>query len=209
MIEILLDGQEHTAGRLAAAADVAASTASEHLAVLVSSGLVARTAVGRCRHYKIADASIAESLEALSRPGTPMPVTSLRLSREQVRIRTARTCYDHLAGRLGVAVHEAFTTNGWVEAEQPSLTRSGSVALRALGVDVDGLARARRPLFRVCRDWTEGRDHFGGSLAAAVCSVSLAQGWVARVPNGRGLRITPTGREAFLEDLHLAPADWL
>lgn len=208
MVEALMDGQDHTATALAAAGGVSASTASEHLAVLVESDLVSMRAEGRFRRYRIADAQVAAALEALSRP-RPEPVTSLRRSREQRRVRAARTCYDHLAGQLGVAVHDSLVAQGWVDAARSSLTREGDALLEDLGVDVDALSRQRRPLFRTCVDWTERRDHFAGGLGAAVAGVFLDRQWVRRVSGSRGLRITLAGRDALTGAFGIPSADWM
>jgi DNA-binding transcriptional ArsR family regulator len=205
MVEALMDGQEHTASVLASAADVTRSTASEHLATLVGSGLVRVHAAGRFRRYRIADADVAAALEALSGPRLE-PVSSLRLSREQRRLRGARTCYDHLAGQLGVAVHDSLVDHGWVDMSRSSVTREGAARLAELGVDVDGLATQRRPMLRTCVDWTERRDHFAGALGAAIAGLFLEHRWVTRVADSRGLRITRNGQEALLTRLGVRPA---
>jgi DNA-binding transcriptional ArsR family regulator len=208
MVATLMDGQQHAASHLAAVAGVTASTASEHLAVLVASGLVRVSADGKFRRYRIADAQVAAALEALSRPGRE-PVTSLRLSREQRRLRAARTCYDHLAGQLGVAVHDSLMAHGWVDPSRSSVTPEGRLMFEDLGLEVSALDRGRRPLFRICVDWTERRDHLAGGLGAAIAGVFLESDWVRRVAGSRGLRITSAGRHVITERFGVPPADWL
>jgi DNA-binding transcriptional ArsR family regulator len=203
MIERLLDGQEHTAGDLAEAAGVASGTASEHLRVLSESGLVLVRADGRFRRIRIADQSIAAALEVLGGEHEPPEVTSYRLSAEQRRLSEARTCYDHLAGRLGVAVHDAVAGLGWLDRFGTALTGIGRSGLAGLGVDIESVEARRRPTLLVCLDWTERRPHLAGAVGAAVADVAFERAWVRRVPRSRGLRVTPEGRRGFADALGL------
>jgi DNA-binding transcriptional ArsR family regulator len=197
MIVALFDGAEHTAGELAAAARVAPATASSHLSVLVDAGLVCVRDDGRFRRYRLASSDIAHALEQLGGPdlGTP---TSLRLSREQRRLRAARTCYDHLAGQLGVAVADLLIARGWVDPSVSAVSDAGASALGdALDLDLAPLRAARRQLVRPCLDWTERRQHVAGALGAAIATAALKREWVRRQRGSRGLTITPAGCDGF------------
>lgn len=199
MINVLFDGAPHTAGELARAAGVTSGTASGHLKVLTDAGIVTVRPHGRHRSYRMSDPRIAEALELLGGPGLA-PVTSLRLSSEQRRVRTARTCYDHLAGRLGVGIADRFAASGWVDLDLAAVTTAGVDALHAhFGVYPQALTvrGTRRPILRSCRDWTEQRSHLAGLAGALIAEAALAQGWVVRQPRTRALTITPAGREAL------------
>ncbi|MFC7877117.1 ArsR/SmtB family transcription factor [Isoptericola sp. NPDC057391] len=211
MVGLLMDGTARPAGELARAAGIGAPAASEHLAVLVASGLVTGRARGRHRYYALAGVEVADALEALGALARPTPVAGLRRSREADRLAAARFCYDHLAGRLGVGLAEAWVAQGWLaDPEVLALTDAGADGLRGIGVDVDGAVAARRPTSRTCLDWTERRAHLAGALGAAVGTRFLDAGWVTRT-SGRGLRLTPSGkhlvREAWGVELAPGPAD--
>ena len=195
-LDLLMDGSSRPASELAAAARVGASTASEHLAVLLDAGLVVCEAHGRRRFYALADPAVADALEAL---GTLCPQTataSLRQSREARALAEARLCYDHLAGRLGVSVTEALVGSGWLDGDLAP-TGAAAPSFAELGIDLDGLRRGRRPLTRACPDWTQRRSHLAGALGAALAQHFLGQGWVRRRPAGRGLVVTDGGRAAL------------
>ena len=207
MVGLLMDGTARPAGELARAAGVGAPAASQHLAVLVAAGLVTYRSQGRHRYYALAGPEVADALEALGALATPTPVAGLRRSREADRLAAARFCYDHLAGRLGVGLADAWVARGWLaDPEVLTLTDAGADGLRGLGVDVDGAVAARRPTTRACPDWTERRMHLAGALGAAVGARFLAAGWVART-SGRGLRLTPSGQALVREEwgVDLAP----
>jgi len=208
MLDLLLDGQAHTAGDLAAAAGVRAPTASEHLAALVDGGLVRVRSSGRHRYFELADAQTAAALEAVGHLCPSPPVTSLRLSREQRRLRQARTCYDHLAGQLGVALHDGLVARGWLDGPSSAVTASGDEGFVALRIDLDALRRHRRALTRSCLDWTERRPHLAGSLGAAVATAFFENGWVTRKTGSRGLTITDPGRRALETTFGADPATW-
>ena len=209
MIDLLLDGREHTSGELASAIGLSTGTTSEHLGVLAEAGLVSVRRDGRHRRVRIAEASVASALELLSRDQAMPEVSSYRLSAEQRRVRTARTCYDHLAGRLGVAVHDAVASRGWLDDSGTALTDDGRTGLSAWGVDVETVERQRRPTVLVCVDWTERRPHLAGGVGAAVADLCLARDWVRRVGRTRALRVTPEGRQAFVDGLGVPAQVWL
>lgn len=195
-----------SAGELARTARVSPSTASEHLAKLVDGGLLAVTVAGRHRHYRIASADVAAALETLARICPQNPVRSLRASGNAEALRFARTCYDHLAGVLGVAVLDALLRRRWLAPSDGGygLTPAGELALRAAGVDVAGAGTRRRAFARPCLDWTQRRPHLAGALGAAVTTTILDHGWLRR-GKGRGLRLTGEGRLALRDVLGLPP----
>ncbi|MDQ6715403.1 MAG: helix-turn-helix domain-containing protein [Actinomycetota bacterium] len=198
MIGVLFDGAPHAAGDLAAAAGVASATASQHLAIPHNAGVVTVYHHGRYRYYRLANSGVAAALEGPSEPDRE-PVTSLRMSREQLRVRLARTCYHHLAGQLGVALADRFIAEGWVDPAITTVTPSGATALRAhFGLDLDAPApHTRRPVLRPCRDWTERHEHIAGRLGAQLATVALSRDWVARRRGSRGLTVTAAGQAAF------------
>jgi DNA-binding transcriptional ArsR family regulator len=199
MLDALMDGRARPAGELARCAGIAPSTASEHLARLVAGRLLVVEPSGRERRYRLASAEVAEVLEALSRLGSEAPVSSLRAASRSDALRAARTCYDHLAGRFGVAVTEALVARDVLRMRDGSfeLSEDGEVFLAELGVDVAG-ARARKRVFaRACLDWSERRPHLAGALGAALADAVLEHGWVRRRPNDRALSVTPAGVDAL------------
>jgi DNA-binding transcriptional ArsR family regulator len=203
MLDALMDGRARPAGELARTAGIAPSTASEHLARLVAGRLLSVEPSGRERLYRLASADVADVLEALSRLGSAAPVRSLRSADRRDALHAARTCYDHLAGRLGVGVTDALVARDVLRPRDGSfeLSEAGAVFLTEIGVDVDG-ARARKRVFaRSCLDWSERRPHLAGALGAALADAALGQGWVRRRPNDRALDVTPAGAKALRERL--------
>ncbi|WP_028637572.1 ArsR/SmtB family transcription factor [Nocardioides sp. URHA0032] len=194
MLDALMGGRALAAGELARIAGVGASTASEHLARLRDGGLVEVVAHGRHRYYRIAGPDVGAALEALSQVAPPRPVRSLRQSGHAQALGFARTCYDHLAGACGVALHDAMIDRGWLTRAY-DVTPAGHAGLAGWGVDV-GAARARRRSFaRPCLDWTERRPHLAGSLAAGITDGLVERGWfVRRSADSRALRLTDAGR---------------
>ncbi|WP_257002119.1 helix-turn-helix transcriptional regulator [Streptomyces sp. WZ.A104] len=194
-LNLLMDGARRPAGELAQGAGVSASTASEHLALLVDAGLVTREVRGRHRYYSLAGPQVAAALEALGVLSDSTPVSGYRRSREMQHLAAARFCYDHIAGRLGIALTDAWTRRGWfADRESLRLTDAGADGLRGVGVDVDGAIQARRTTTLACLDWTERRTHLAGSLGAAVGQRFLEAGWVVRHRSGRGLNVTGKGQ---------------
>jgi DNA-binding transcriptional ArsR family regulator len=198
MLYCLVDGRARTSTELAAAADVTPSTASIHLQKLKGQRLVTVAAQGRHRYYSLEGPTVAAALEALSvvagaRPGSFIPRTPHPL-------RAARTCYDHLAGTLGVLVHDRLRGLAWLAGTPGGpyeVTSFGRTALEALGVDVAGALSERRRFAFPCIDWSERRPHLGGALGAAVLRLALDRKWVARDPEGRAVSVTRAGRRAL------------
>jgi DNA-binding transcriptional ArsR family regulator len=206
----LLDGRAWTAGELARYAGVAASTASEHLTLLVAGGLLAEEHQGRHRYVRLATPRVAELIEEMSvyaDPGSPTPPNSLRGAVASEAMARARTCYDHLAGRLGVRVTEAMAERGLLGTESGfALTDQGRVWLES-EVGATLANGARRPLVRACLDWTERRPHLAGAAGAALCQRLHERGWVVRIGSQRAVRVTAEGEAGLHELLGLSPAD--
>ncbi|MET9019297.1 winged helix-turn-helix domain-containing protein [Actinopolymorpha sp. NPDC004070] len=205
MLLAMFDGRAWTASELARAAEIAPSTASEHLARLVSGGLATVVTQGRHRYYRLAGTEIAEAIEPLLLIAPPTPVTSLRAASRGRALAAARTCYDHLAGRAGVALADALRARGILTDDGPTLTPAGRDALTEFGVDVAGLARGRRPLVRDCLDWTERRSHLAGAVGAALTERLFALEWLTRVGTGRGVRVTGAGEDGLRTTFGMAP----
>ena len=201
MLHALLGGEALAAGVLARRAGVAPATASGHLAQLVAAGLLVRMQRGRERHYALAGSEVAAALEALARIIPPREAESAHAA-----LRAARTCYDHLAGRLGVQLTEHLVAERMLRKNSLELQSRGEEWLESWGVDVDALRRARRPLTRACLDWTERRDHLAGSVGAAIVKVMLEQGWLVRLPNTRAVRLTVRGGEALYRAIGFVPS---
>jgi DNA-binding transcriptional ArsR family regulator len=196
MLDALLADPPLTAGELARRARITPQTASSHLGRLVSGGLVTAEHRGRFREFRLAGPDVARAIEALSLLA-PRPETGDEsLARA---IRAARTCYDHLAGALGVAVTEALRGRGWIEGWEEGfpLTAAGRAGLLGLGVDLDALSAGRRPLTRSCLDWSERRPHLAGAVGAALAARCLDEGWIVRVRHSRAVRLTDRGRRVL------------
>lgn len=205
----LFDGRAWTAGELAKHARVARSTASEHLDRLVEGGLLRERRQGRHRYLELAGAAVAELIEGLMvhvEPSAPRARTFRAVAAAEA-LAGARTCYDHLAGRLGVAVTDTMIRKGLLDERNGlALTSAGAEWLGALGVDVADLRGRKRPIVRACVDWTERRPHLAGGAGAQICSRFLANGWVRRIDDSRALLVTPSGRDALSDLLELGPA---
>lgn len=200
----LIDGRAWTVGELARYAEVAASTATEHVNRLVQGGLLVERRAGRHRYVQLANSRAAELLEAMvAYVGPPdTPPKNLRAATVAETLARGRTCYDHLAGRLGVAITDALTEREFLEnATEFALTEAGIALLTdQLGVPPAALRGTRRPLARPCIDWTERRTHLGGAAGAQLCTRLQELDWVKRIGTSRGIRVTPKG-EAGLRDL--------
>jgi DNA-binding transcriptional ArsR family regulator len=207
VLRVLGDGRALPATVLAAEAGVAASTASEHLARLVEGGLLLVEARGRHRFYRLAGPRVGAALEALALIAPAEPVRSLRTGTRAAALRYARSCYDHLAGRMGVALMQALLRAGALIGAEGGyeLTGQGRELLAGLGVR---LPAGRRPPVRHCVDWSEQRPHLAGALGAAVLARLLELGWVERAPRGRALVVTERGSRELAERLGVdMPAD--
>ncbi|MDX3454859.1 winged helix-turn-helix domain-containing protein [Streptomyces sp. ME02-8801-2C] len=197
----LLDGRAWTAGELARYAGVAASTTSEHLGKLVAGGLLTEERQGRHRYVRLADAGVAQLVEDLAAqvgPAAAQRPRTLRESGAGSAMARGRTCYDHLAGRLGIALTDALTGRGLLRQDTGfALTDAGLRWFATAGIDLD--RAGRRPLTRACLDWTERRPHLAGTAGAALCRRALDARWCERIGSERAVRVTPEGERAFNE----------
>ncbi|MEW9533204.1 ArsR/SmtB family transcription factor [Microbispora sp. NPDC049125] len=200
MLTALLDGRALAAGELARLAGVGAPTASSHLAKLLDGGLVTVVSQGRHRYYRLAGPEVAQVIEVLARISGRPAVRSLRQSRQARMLQEARTCYDHLAGRVGVELYDAMLREGHLAESDGgcALTPRGAAVLDGLGVDLDAVRRSRRRFAPDCLDWLERRPHLGGALGAAVLERLLAREWLIRGATRRALRLTGPGREGLV-----------
>jgi DNA-binding transcriptional ArsR family regulator len=195
MLQFLLGGTPQSGSALASQAGISRALASAHLKKLTAGGLVRAERRGRQQLYSIAAEQVAEALETLLILAPPTPVRSLRGSVRMRNLRWARTCYDHLAGVVGVAVTEALAAGDAI-AEQDGawvLSSAGTRVFGALGIDVAGVPCRTRPLLRPCLDWTERRHHVAGGLGAALAAELMRRGWVRRSDASRIVTVTPAG----------------
>lgn len=199
----LLDGRAWTATELGNAAGVARSTASEHLSKLVEGGLLAEERQGRHRYLRLADPGTAELIELMMTRLAPAPTKTLKAATTNKAMAAARTCYDHLAGTLGVGIADAMRDRRLLDTNL-SVTDEG----KSWFADLDVELRSRtRPVARACLDWTERRPHLAGAAGAALCATLMARRWVVRVGTSRAVRLTDAGGDALfgLLGVRLAP----
>ncbi|MFI9105843.1 ArsR/SmtB family transcription factor [Streptomyces fildesensis] len=209
----LLDRRAWTSGELARHCGVAPSTISEHLTRLVDGGLLVQERQGRHRYVRLADPDTARMIEDLAAHVSPPKAPAgggLRAHSTGQALARGRTCYDHLAGRLGVAITDAMTGRGLLSQDAGfSLTGPGLSWLTGLGADLsayDGPAPpSRRPLARPCLDWTERRPHLAGTAGAELCRLVLDRGWATRIGTRRAVRVTPLGLEELHRTLGIEP----
>jgi DNA-binding transcriptional ArsR family regulator len=205
MLTVLMDGRALTASELAIVAGITPQTASTHLAQLVAAELVAVEIQGRHRYHRLASPGVARMLEGLMQHASASDWTrrAPRTGPRDEALRQARTCYDHLAGRLGVALADALVEHGHVEVEDDAglITNKGAKFFAKAGIEVKGMGKDRRlvsrPICRLCLDWSERRPHLAGRLGAALCRHSLDVGWVRRIDGTRAVAVTPKGTAAM------------
>lgn len=202
MLVALLDGRALTAKELADRAGVTPATASSHLGKLLDAEYVCVQRQGRHRYYRLASADIAAMLESIHLAGSKLGAETEGARRSGPReeeMRRARSCYDHLAGRLGVAIATRLEEARHIRLELSGveLTGQGEAVMRRLGIDLDQLRQGGRTFCRTCIDWSERRPHLAGALGAAILERSLALGWVRRREGTRALAISPGGTLGF------------
>jgi DNA-binding transcriptional ArsR family regulator len=208
MLEQLLGGDALPAAVLAAEARVGLSTASAHLDTLARAGLIVVERQGRQHRYRLANENVAQALEALALVAPPLQRTSVSPTPSMERLREGRTCYDHLAGRLGVGITEALLAARALRLKNRTFetTRKGERMLWDLGVDPAIVAQRKRAFAIPCLDWTERRVHLAGALGAALCERLIALEWVRRASPGRAVIVTAKGRAALRSTLGLESA---
>lgn len=211
MLQCLLDGRARTSTELALVAGVSPSTASAHLARLKTENLVEVSIQGKHRYYSLAGRAVARTLEGLNAlaggPRRSFKPTAPR------RLCLARSCYDHIAGALGVALHDRLAALGWLAAKpgatarEYELTAAGMRTLARLGMDLEAALSARRRFAYPCLDWSERRPHLGGALGAALFDLALQRRWVRREMEVRALTVTGRGRREMQERFGLTLED--
>jgi DNA-binding transcriptional ArsR family regulator len=200
MLAALMGGESLTGSELAFLARVSRPTASEHLAKLVAAHLLTVSKKRRFNYYRIASPLVAHMLESMiAVAAIEVPPRHQSRSPQQERLRFARTCYDHLAGRLGVALADALVAEGSVVLDDDGgeVTDAGRRFFCDFGLNLSSKARSRRIFCRPCLDWSERRYHIAGLVGAAMCRRCLELGWVSRERDSRALRITPAGDAGF------------
>jgi DNA-binding transcriptional ArsR family regulator len=215
MLNALMDGRALTASELAETAGVTPQTASGHLSRLTTAGLLVLEKQGRHRYHRLASPAIAQMMEGIMQVASALnpPKRKVVVGPRDAALRTARTCYDHLAGRWAVAVADALVAGGHVElaGDGGLVTGKGAALLRRLGVEVDGVTvapgqRQRRMLCRPCLDWSERRPHLAGAIGTALLDHYLEKGWVRRLKGTRAVEITPKGQRGFRETFGVNPS---
>lgn len=196
MVLALQDGTARPAGELARAAGVRPSTASEHLARLVEAGLLAAERHGRHRYFRVAREELGHVVELLCGLAPPPPHRTSAHEAEARRLRFARTCYGHLAGRLGVAITDALCARGLLRRSELALeaTEAGARWLAAIGAGAAASGRA-------CLDWSERRHHLAGPLGTALTRRMLDAGWLVRAREGRAVHLSDRGRRWVKSEL--------
>lgn len=200
MVMALMSGMSLTATELAREAGVTPSTASGHLAKLEGCGLVTSTKQGRHRYFCIADPDVAHAVEALVAVAARVGHLRTRPGPKDQAMRRARSCYDHLAGHLAVDLFERWVSLRvlhWRD-DAVELTQEGRRLLSDRGIDVPLLEGRKRPLCRTCIDWSERRNHLGGSVGAAILSHITEQGWAIRKAGSRTVAFSARGERSFV-----------
>lgn len=201
MLLTLLDGRKYTVSELAKVSKVTPQTASFHLSKMAGQGVIRTEKYGRHKYVSLAGVEIASILESLlyitpaRKPNSFKEVTSSK------EIYLARTCYDHLAGTLGVELTNSLLKNNYIfdNGETFELTPLGEDFLENIGVNIVGLKKKRRAFSNRCLDWSERKFHLAGSLGNSILLFSLENSWVERLPSTRALKVTVKGRECFKE----------
>lgn len=192
----LMEGKSVPAGELARRAGISAQTASNHLAKLIDGRLVQVEQQGRWRYFRLASDEVAHAVEALAVVAPRSAQKHEENGQPQNELANARTCYRHLAGKLGVALADALLRQAWIAVEngQYRITADGVGRLGALGIDVAGLRRHHHVVVRKCIDWSERRPHFAGPLGTALAELAFARDWVRRLEGTRAILVTSRGR---------------
>jgi DNA-binding transcriptional ArsR family regulator len=197
----LIEGRALTASELAYVAGVSPQTTSEHLAMLRAAKLLSMTKQGRHCYFRLGSPHVARMIESIMVVAADAPQRYRPRWNGGDQLRTARTCYDHIAGRLGVALAEALTRNEHIVLGEDGgmVTPAGEQFLDGFGIHLDDVKRGRRAFCRPCVDWSERRLHLAGALGAALAGRCLELGWVARIRDSRALKVSAAGERGFSE----------
>jgi DNA-binding transcriptional ArsR family regulator len=200
MVMALMSCHSLTMGELANEAGVTLSTASVHLAKLERAGIVISQKERRSRYFRIADPDVANCIEALVTVAARVGHLRTRPGPKEEAMRHARSCYDHLAGRIAVDLFEHWIAARLLQwrGEVVGLTRKGRLFLIGRGIEIDSLERNKRPLCRTCVDWSERKHHLGGAVGAAVLTRALAKNWAVRGPRSRAVTFSAQGEKTFI-----------
>lgn len=205
MLTGLMDGRSLTASELAHLAGITAQTASSHLMRMTEAGLLQVEKQGRHRYHRLASPAVAQMIESIMQVATPVASTKIvRTGPKDAALRAGRTCYDHLAGKLGVFITDALVGAGHLDLglDAGELTDSGMSLFDRLGMDVNSITRKKgRILCRPCLDWSERRPHLAGAIGAALCSHCFDKDWIRRVEGTRAVSVTPNGQRQLRESL--------
>lgn len=203
MLLCLMTGRAHTASELAGAAGVTKPTASAHLSRLVHAGLLAVERTGRHGYFRLANPEVGEAVERLAALAARVGARQIDTGPADPAMRKARVCYDHLAGDLGVLVFERLRRLGHLRTRgaEITLTESGMMFVRRIGVDPDALRTSRRPLCLACLDWSVRRHHLAGALGAALLGRFMTLGWARPARKGRAVHFSAIGERSLLAAL--------
>ncbi len=206
VLSALMGGRALTASELAYHAGVTPQTASSHLGKLAEAGLLAQDRQGRHRYYRLASPLVGRMLESIMAVAETGPSRYRPHWKGGEALRTARTCYDHLAGRLAVDIADALIARGHVvlAADGGEVTAAGMAHLTGLGIDL-GAAKRGRAFCRPCLDWSERRPHLAGAVGAALCVRAFERGWVERVKDSRAVAVTQEGKRGLSDAFGVVP----
>jgi DNA-binding transcriptional ArsR family regulator len=215
MLHALMDGRALTASELAHTAGITPQTASSHLARMAAADLVRVERQGRHRYHRLATPAVAQMLESIMQVASGLEATRRRVvtGPRDVALRAARTCYDHLAGQLGVALTDALVTRGHIALTHDAgvVTDAGIALFERLGIAVMSLGigsgKNARVLCRPCLDWSERRPHLAGALGAALCARAFEENWIRRIKGSRAVAVTPKGWRVFRETIGASCVD--
>lgn len=198
----LLDGRAYTATELAVYSDTSLPNISMHLNKLVTANILSVKKQGRHRYFNYSRPEVSYAVEALAGLMTTSTINDQDLT-EEVPVRFCRTCYDHLAGKVGVAIAESLARKKYmvVSKQDYKITPKGSQFFQSLDIDIVRLQNEKRTFIRPCLDWSERKDHIAGALGSAILSHFLAKDWVRKTKNSRAVIITAKGRKGLLNSL--------
>lgn len=202
----LLDGRFHTATELAYIAGIKQQTASFHLSKLMKANLIIVEKHGRHRYYQITDDEVAQILESFLTIARPPEVRSLKQSAEMKALKSGRTCYDHLAGELGVGLTQSMLREGLIKKAEKEfiISSKGEKFFSDFGLDISELQQKRRSFSRICLDWSERQHHLAGSLGKAIAIRLFELNWIERHPTSRAVKITEKGNAGFKKFFNLS-----
>jgi DNA-binding transcriptional ArsR family regulator len=209
MTSALLDGRALTASELALAARITPQTASSHLAKLTEAGLLSMWRSGRHRYFRLASPTVAEMIDGIVAVALSKRPRFRPVSGEGRAVTAARICYDHLAGRLSVALTDSLVARGYIELDEDAarVTTAGIRFLNRFGIERSTLRSTRRHRCRLCLDWTERRPHLAGAMGAAITRRYFDLGWMERVSRSHAVVVTPSGRRGLRKTFGVDASD--